>query len=238
MQHLIYLFFRLPPIGYVVLAVLFVYFGMNVRDSQIASAENRAAALAAPMPKPISLGDFTSNDRGLADEINIAAQINTDYNYMLHRGEDEDRNARVMWLLFDPQANGTEREVKAAIVIPEARKEEFVAWIVKNTHGFGKLGPVFHFNGAYRSSVSYSDVAEEAIEKENLRRSSRFFYIEPWMDGRAAALAPREQDGMTFAQTLNCVALFLVALAALKFAMRRNRTAARKRDTLYDSPIQ
>ncbi|WP_207766516.1 hypothetical protein [Yoonia maritima] len=238
MQHLLHLFFRLPPLGYIVLAALAIYFGMNSRDGQIAAAETRAAALAAPTPKPIALGDFTWDDIGLASEINIAAQINTNYNYRLHRGEGEDSNARAMWLLFDPQANGSEREVKAAIVIPNSDADEFLGWIFKNIHDQGKLGPVFHFNGAYQSTVSYDDVAREAIEKEGLRRASRFFYIEPWVNGRAAALAPRASQGMTFSQTLNCIALFLIALAALKFVLRRNANAAKQRQSFHDQPIR
>ena len=223
------LFLSLPPLGYFVLAGLMVAFGMFANQAYNSHQDEKALALAAPIPELVNLGDFTPSDKGLVDEVHIAVQINTDYNYELTKGTGNDSSARRMWVLFDPSDNAEEKRVQAAVLLPKEKTEQFVEWIYANVEGPGTMGPVFAMNGTHRRSPLYSDVANDALDKEGLIRSAGFFFFEPYLEGREVALAPNESNVNSASQLTNVIALLLAALGGGKMwfrnMMQKRRTA-------------
>ncbi|MEJ6401768.1 hypothetical protein [Yoonia sp. 2307UL14-13] len=222
-MRLLFTFFTLPPWGYLLLAA--AVFGLGVVDTRTtANTEaEKVAAREAGIPPVISLDDFDPNNLAPYDEVHIAAQINTDYNYELREGSATS-SPYYMWVLVGPKANGQESVVQAAIVVPKRQKDDVVAWLNDQISDVGPLGAVMHLNGKHRTWTSHDDVAEDALtEEEGLRLAPDFFYLDPWFDGREAALAPRRADAATAAPLLNQIALVLAAIAAAKFVWRRRR---------------
>lgn len=220
------LFLSLPPIGYYIIAALLVAAGIFMQNSDNDARAERAEALAGQAPELVALGDFTRADIGLANEVNIAAQINTDYTYTLYKGSERDSSARVLWLLFDPEATGEERSVQAAIMVREREAQAFTEWLFKNANGMGALSPVFHINGIRKTYAPYDEVADDAISDENLIKAPNFFYIEPFVNGRAAGLAPRADNDNALLNLAIFAAAVVAAIGVLKTLWRRRRSPA------------
>lgn len=217
------LFLSLPAVGYFILAALLFGAGIYLENIAQSGRQERALALEGPMPGVIDLGTFERADKGLGDEVNIAAQINTSYNYTLYKGDDGETKARVMWVLFDPASTEDDKIARAAIVIPHSDADTLTNWLFENVHGEGQISPVFHFNGTYDGSVPYDDVAEDAMDDEGLVRAPGFFYIEPFINGREAGLSPRNTDQTSLMTVGSVLALILAAFGGLKMKRRRGR---------------
>ena len=217
------LFFSLPPIGYFIIAALLVAAGNFVQNVDNKTQAERAQALEGQPPELVALGDFTRADIGLANEVNIAAQINTEYTYTLYKGSERDSSARVLWLLFDPEATGNERSVQAAIMVRQRDADTFTEWLLNNVSEMGDISPIFHINGIRKTVVPYDEVADDAISDENLIKKANFFYIEPFVNGRAAGLAPRSGNDNSLLHLAIVAALLVAAIVVLKTLWRRRR---------------
>ncbi|MFQ1702632.1 hypothetical protein ACJ5NV_18770 [Loktanella agnita] len=220
------LFLRLPPVGYFIIAALLLGAGYFLQNTENGIQAARADALAGDPPQAVALGDFDPADLGPAKEVNIAAQINNRYTYTLYKDNENDPNARVMWLLFDPAATGNERVVKSAIVVRERDAEKFTDWLIDNAAAIGEISPIFNINGQHSTNTAYDDIAEDAIGDERLTRDPDFFYIQPFFDGRVAGLAPRSTSdgGLFYIATI--AALIVASFGVVKMLWRRRGRAA------------
>lgn len=183
--------FRLPAIYLFAIAAVFIYAAWFSYSDITAIEASKASAISDGIPDVVSLSEFDENIHLPAhDEVHIAASINADYNYHLSKQGDPDSYSRLMFVLFDPTETGTKKTVKSAILIDGRDEDIFFEWIKERVYGEGDLGPVFHINGKAMEKADHSDTAEDAMDKENLVRQDDFFFIEPYLDGREAALEP------------------------------------------------
>lgn len=211
----------LPPVVYFVFAAILVGFGFYADSEKRAEVADRALALQGEAPAIVDLGAITAADAGTADEVNIAAQVNGDHIYSLHKDSDNDSNAHVLYMLFGTDATDQERVVQAAIVLPLRQDDQLFEWMTANIQDDGPMSPVFHLNGIKASSTSYSDVARDAFSDNGFQRGPEFFYLHPFLEGRKAGLAPRTSDANSLKMPAWIAALLLALFGGGKMLMRR-----------------
>lgn len=218
---MIRLLLSLPPVAYFVIAAILVGLGFYADSENRAGIAARAEALQGDAPELVSLGEFIPSDADLANEVNVAAQINTDHIYSLHKDTDNDSNAHIIYMLFDPTSSVDDTEVKAAIVIPNRLDDEFIDWVNANAQADGAMSPVFAINGTRSSSTSYSDVARDAMSNNGFTRGPNFFYLKPFTQGRVAALSPSPSDANSLKMPAWILALVVALFGGAKMMWRR-----------------
>jgi hypothetical protein len=226
MTRILLAYFRAGPITHLVLACLFVGLGIAFYTSAMQQERDKAAALAAPMPTAVSLNDFGPGDIHLADEVNVMAQINPAYNYELTQQRKGTDTVRYMYVLFGPDDTASTKVARAAILLEAHELDAFDTLVAANVQTFTDMGPVFSVNGEATTLPDLQSMAIDAMTKEGLSRSPDFVWIEPWIEGRAAALAPNDLDPLTLPGIVGAPALLSVLLALFGMARGRRQTAA------------
>ncbi|MDV7144880.1 hypothetical protein R3X27_19545 [Tropicimonas sp. TH_r6] len=224
--------FRLPWYGNLLFAAIFAFGAYWIHGEVEREEAEKAVALSVGPPRPVTLADFDpKRDTHPADEVHLLGWINPDYTYTLV----EEKNGRVqrerlMYVLFDGNQDAEARMAHAAIILPPAQKGAFAAWLKKgnslsqiaeDTFGRELSLPVSRFNGARDRSPDLEELARDAFDEAGLTRAPNFLYIEPWIEGRAAALAPEPETAGQVALVLGTVAGVFLALAVTKLLMRR-----------------
>jgi hypothetical protein len=222
----IFAYFRAKPFTHIFLACVFVALGVGFYTLSMKMEQDKAAALASPMPAAVSLSAFGDDDIHLADEINVIAQINPAYNYELTKEGKSYDTVRYMHVLFGPDDTAETKVARAAVILTEAQIDTFTAMIATNFVDFTEMGPVFSVNGEADSSPDLKSMANEAIAKEGLTKAPDFIFIEPWLEGRAVALAPGDLGLMTTSKVIASPALLSVLLAFFGFQRARRQTSA------------
>jgi hypothetical protein len=218
-------YFRAGPVVHLVLACLFVALGFAFYTSAQQQEREKAAALAAPMPVAVSLGNFGPGDIHAADEVHVIAQINPAYNYELTEEGKSFDTVRYMYVLFGPEDAADTKQARAAILLEQHQLDRFDELIVANVQGLTATGPVFAVNGAATRSPRLASMANDAMAQEGLTKAPEFIFIDPWIDGRAAALAPNALDLLTTSSVIGSPALLSLLLAAFGFRRTRRQTA-------------
>lgn len=191
-MRLIILLFTLPWWLYFPLAGGIFYAGNLLFDQQTQIEAIHAEALTQGIPDPVDLGAYDETlNRNAANEVNVEGWINTEYNYSLVKRRNGIKTSeRYMYLLFGLEDGPDTRAVKAAIVLSPAEKETFLnaldSFITGELHG----DYTFQFNGFARDYDNMSGMVGDAIAEQGLTKDGDFFYLEPFLDGREAALTP------------------------------------------------
>lgn len=94
----------------------------------------------------------------------------------------------LLYLLMDPDAGERDKVVRAGIVLPPEKLDDFVAYAIANATGFGPQGPVVTGQGL-KDWPAQSGHARSAIKEQGLTVAPGFFFIEPFLGRREAALA-------------------------------------------------
>jgi hypothetical protein len=231
----LFAYFRAKPVTHLVLACVFVGLAAWAYTHSIKIEQDKAAALAAPMPAPVSLSAFGDDDIHLADEINVIGQINPAYNYELTQERKGTDTVRYMYVMFGPDDAADTKVARAAVILTEEQLDPFTELMAANFVDFTEMGPVFSVNGAATSTPDLQSMAIDAMKKEGLSRSPDFVWIEPWIEGRAAALAPNDLDPLTLPGIVGAPAVLSVLLALFGMARGRRQTAAAR--TMAAAPI-
>jgi hypothetical protein len=181
--------------GLAVLSVIFFGFAGFILQSGLQFEADKAAALQGPMPEMVPLEAFdATRDVHLAQEVHVQGQINPEYNYTLtehHTGKGPDYDVvRRMFVLFGPEDAVDAKVARAVVLLHEDQVDAFVGYTADNAVEFTDQGFSFALNGAADTVPDLEDMADDALVKEGLTKASNFVFIEPWLEGRAAALAP------------------------------------------------
>jgi hypothetical protein len=225
------LLFRLPWYGFVVAGlVLFALAGKVYVDVQADEAA-KARALAAPPPAAVPLDRFDSDrDIHIAREVHVTAWVNVDHTYTLtehHTGRGPDYDVvRRMFVLFGPDDSADSTVARAVMLLTENQVPDLADYAMANlaltTDGGVPEHPVFTLQGEATGLPTLHAMADEALDKQGLTKSPDFIFIDPWLNGRAAALAPTPGLAGEIGGAVSVLGLFSLLIAAVKFR-RRNR---------------
>ncbi|MGL4320803.1 MAG: hypothetical protein ACRCS3_08065 [Paracoccaceae bacterium] len=209
-------YFRAGPRTHLILACVFCLLGgMIMLFGDFVNADIRAARNA-PQPAAVSLTDFTGEDVHAASEVHVIAQINTDYNYRLIEEGRGANGTRFMYVLFGPEDAVDSKVVRAAVVLSEAEIDPFLAMIGAALVDPTEIHGAFRLNGAVTTTLSHEKLAYQAFAREGLTMAPDFVFIEPWLEGRQAALVPLD-DAVTrlIAGVIAAPAVLSLLLAAI-----------------------
>lgn len=195
----------------------------------------KAQALQAGAPAPVALDQFAAADVHLAEEVHVAAWINTEHNYELTKQRKGTDTVRRMFVLFGPGDAADSRVARGIVLLRPDEVDGFVTQLMgRITDPLDPRLP-FHLNGRVDPSPELSDMVRDAFEERGLLRAAEFVVIEPYLDGREAALAADPEAPMRGAVIFGGLG-GLAALAALGRALggraRQKRRAALARADL------
>ncbi len=231
----LFAYFRAKPMSHFIMAFIFLALGAAFYITAMQTDRDKAAALAGPMPAAVSLNAFGDDDIHLADEVNVIGQINPAYNYELTEQRSGADTVRFMYVLFGPDDAADTKVARAAIILTAAQLDAFDAQVAANVIDLTALGPVFSVNGEATSMPDLKKLANDAMAKEGLTKSPDFIFIDPWLEGRAAALAPSDLDATVISGVIASPALLSVLLAL--FGMRRGRRQSAAAAHMAAAPI-
>jgi hypothetical protein len=224
LRRLIILFFTLPWWAYIPLAGGVAYLGQEVYSHELRHEAARAVALDLGAPEPVDLSAFTANLHvGPAQEVNVFGWINTDYNYTLTKRRNGVKTSeRYLFMVFGAADEATSRTVRAAIVFSERDRNHFVENLNSYVSAYRGDTPLFNFGGFARTSDAMGAMVSDAIAEQGLRKADDFFYLEPFLAGREAALsaqgAPEDLRKQIWAAAL---AIALLGIAKRVFGWGR-----------------
>lgn len=183
----------------IALSLLALSLGALALAQQHAAA--RAAALQAPPPAVLSLRDLPRDTPPLT-EVNVRAAITAAIDVALPAG-----NGR-LYLLADPDRPAD--TAQAAVLVQAADLDAFETLVATATVGTAQGGgPVIALNGTL-STPLWIARAERAATEAKRPLAADAAYVRPFLQGRAAGLAP---SPFAYAVPLACFALLAVFLA-------------------------
>lgn len=233
------LFFRLPFWVYLVMAVCFGYMTEQMVVHDRKKEAERAEALKQDPPQVVDLSAYDpARNKALADEVMVSGWINTEHNTELTKSKNGiTTGTRYMFVMAgegDPEGS---RIARAVLILTEAERDFFAKNSGQFLSGLLPQGFEMTFNGRATSSMSFSDVARKAMKEQGVTRAKNFFYLEPYFNGREAALAPDPNSGLDIRTFGYGIAGVLVLLALSKVVMRRKSMRPQTRDSFANGPI-
>lgn len=224
MHYLVALLFRGPFWVQLLIAAALVWGGVSLAQHDAARLAARTALIEATPPATVPVAKAETKGKTGEVEVSVLAQVATDHNTQLVKRTNGLTTAKsLMYVLVDADAAEGNAVARAAILIKPGEQDAFVNWLIERSEGFGPLGPVVRIDGL-TASPSQSGQATEALKEQKLEKSPDFFFIEPFVEGRAATLAhlPAGTGGADLI-LYGFAALF--GLIALKKFTRRGKAA-------------
>lgn len=224
---------------FLILAGGIFWLAEEMYKDELQTQAERKQALAGPPPPLTDLSDFTrATGIGPANEVNISGWINPDYNFHLTKQLKRSSDERFMYVLFGKSDGPETKQARAVILMREERKESFVAELQSYTDLAASLAhghAYMKFNGYGQQSVYMDGLVDKAFKKRGLTKSPDFIFVEPFWNGREAALG-KEMDPEGTRIFLWQVAGVLVLLGVLKLIARMTRRKP-KADLFDAGPI-
>lgn len=225
MLRLVMVFFALPwPVLALISAGLF-WVAKDSHQRVTTHEAEKAEALRVGAPEPVALDAFTSSDVHLADEVHVTAWINADYNYELTKQRKGPDTVRRMYVLFGPGDGPDSKVARGVVVLHPDRMKDFTALLVANVADPADPRFLFHLNGARDETPDLADMVAEALAERGLVKGSDFLAVEPYLDGRAVALAPNEGAAQRNFTAISALGALVGLLALAKFWGRRRERA-------------
>lgn len=194
MRRLLVLLFVLPWWVYLPASIGVLWVGARVYEQVLETEAEKVAALAGGTPQVVDLAEFDRmRDIHAAGEVHVTGWIDTDINYDLTQGFNGiPLRTRHMYMVFGAAEQSGAREVRAALMLSTTERDQFVERIENYVYEVTDAGAfVLAFNGIADTTTAMDSMATEMIEKQGLSKAADFIFIEPFLDGREAALAPR-----------------------------------------------
>ncbi len=155
----------------------------------------RAAARASGQPAAIALADFRRvPDIRAADEVHIIARLDpaavmTVTERTKNSTTGYTTSTRRLYLLADPSDPPDTSLVRAAILLPDAEVGRFLALLTGARVHDGGDGRIVRLNGTRKVAPPLAAPAVAAMRGLGMQVSSEFIFLEPYLEGREAALA-------------------------------------------------
>ncbi|HMO08810.1 MAG TPA: hypothetical protein PKD10_14365 [Paracoccaceae bacterium] len=223
-----FVLFGFFPIQFVI-AGLLVWMAMTTAQTAADRSLAYAEMLAAAPPETVAVGEVPLDATPrIPDELSVVAQLSMPNNIRLIRRKNGIvTSEHLLYLLMDPEAGADETAVRAAVAIDPNHLDAFAAFLVSQSVGFGAQGPVVVLSG-FQTSFSRSSHAREAIANRGLTPAAGFYFIEPFLNGREAALTHRIARGSSEDDTFYWAAAAFAALGGFNVlrALRRRGGAS------------
>lgn len=175
-------------------------------------AAKRSGAYDAGMPEIIDLEDFDpATHSGSADEVNIFAQTNTDYRFVI---DGIGAGERYLVPLFSAMAGPEEKLVKHALLVDNL--DAYDAWVADNVAGNARLGDLYQINGLVVDGKGYRASIRVTLRDAGLAQAENLIIIEPFIGGRAAGLGVGQSESLLMPVLLAAGGLFLIAFGLLR----------------------
>jgi hypothetical protein len=164
----------------------------------------------------------------LANEVHVTAWINTDHNYQLTKTRKGTDTVRRMFVLFGP---GDTPETKIARGIVVLHPDEVDAFLAQVLTGADLSDPRLPFVllGRRASAPDLPDMVQDAFQERGLTKDADFLVIDPYLEGRAAALAPDPEAPMRAATLFGGFGAVFALFALGKLLAGRQRQAVAPR---------
>lgn len=223
--------FRMPWHGYLMLSLAVAAFAVWMHSDLVRVEQEKKAALAQPAPAPVTLAAFRKDtDIHLAGEVNVIGWPNPDFNSYLVKGGGGEHGERLMFVLFDGGDSENAGVARAAILVPSALEQGFRNWLsaagaqrdavrARFDNGFGRQ--VYVFNGRVDPQPKLADLAMAALAEAGLVPAPEFIFIEPFLEGRQAALAADPATTMQLTAVVGAVSMVLLFAAISNFDRSR-----------------
>lgn len=193
MGRLFVFLFILPWWLYLPAAIGVLWGGERVYGQALEAEAARAAALEAILPEPVDLGTFDpGRDIHAAGEVNVVGAFDDTPGYeLVKRLRGVAVSTRYLHVIFGADEGGS-NVVRAALILDRGEEAALLAgkaaeWVVGASAG----DALYRFNGIAKDTNLLAEMADEALEGQGLTKAADFIYIEPFFDGREAALASR-----------------------------------------------
>jgi hypothetical protein len=171
------------------LSALLVWMAQDGYKEELQREAEKAEALRMDAPAPVAIDAFTTADVHLAEEVHVTTWINTDHNYELTKTRKGTDTVRRMFVLFGPGDTSETKVARGVVVLHPVDVDAFLEQVL-STADVTDPRFVFSLLGKRVRSPDLSDMVDEAFEERDLSKDSDFLVIEPYLEGRAAALAP------------------------------------------------
>jgi hypothetical protein len=229
--NLVGLMFRGPFVIQLVIAAALVWFGMTVQRDEAAVQAARVALQAAAPPALVDVAAFRAEAGSkLPQEMNIRATLAVDQNVRLVRKKNGITTGEsLLFVLMDADAGDDARVARAGIVIDPDDLDKVAAYLMASTVDFRGDRPVVEIGGLVRRPSEASH-AKTAMRDNGLTVAPEFFFIEPFVAGRAATLATTAPGNGTVPMVLfGFAAMFgLIALKKLMSGRAAAKAPARE----------
>lgn len=227
--------FGLPWPVMALIAAGFFWLALNSREWVAEFEAEKAQALEQGVPAPVPLDQFGEENVGLADEVHVTAWINPDYNYELTKQRKGTDSVRRMFVLFGPGDGPESTVARGVVVLHPGQVQTFIDLVA--THVADPLDPrlLFNLNGARESSPDLSSMVDDALAERGLMKDADFLAVEPYLEGRAVALAPDPDAPDRNFMMIGGVGLVAALLALGRFLAGRRSRARRTEST---TPVQ
>ncbi|MBX2856332.1 MAG: hypothetical protein KTR21_15175 [Rhodobacteraceae bacterium] len=216
--------FKLHPIFYWIGGPLIIAFGIFMQFNEADKNQQRRQALAAGAPAMVDIGTFDETKHmGPANEVSIRGQLDLSINYTLTReGKYGAKTIRWMAPLYDPAAVEPENPVRAIVLESDGKPEQDdLAAMMK---GIANDRPIIEINGEESGPGRFRSMVREALEEQGLTLSPDAVFIDPFLEGREAALKPSQGDN-SFSYGIMGVGLLVFGYGFLRQTARRRRAS-------------
>jgi hypothetical protein len=186
----------------------------------------KAQALQAGVPAPVALDEFTETDVHPVDEVHVTAWINADHNYELTKERKGPDTVRRMYVLFGPGDGPDSKVARGVVVLHPDRVKDFIDLLAANVADPADPRFLFHLNGARDETPDLSAMVDEALAERDLMKDADFLAVEPYLDGRAVALAPDPEAAERNRSVFMVLGVLAGLLALGKFWARRRVQSA------------
>ena len=210
------------------IAVGFFWLAENSREWVMEFEAEKAQALESGVPAPVPLDQFTKDSVGLADEVHVTAWVNPEHNYELTKQRKGTDTVRRMFVLFGPGDGLDSTVARGVVVLPPDEVQPFIELVSTNVADPMDPRLLFNLNGARDSSPDLSSMVDDALEERGLLKGTDFLVVEPYLEGRAAALAPNPDAPMRNFTMIGGIGAVAALLALVKFMAGRRARARRK----------
>lgn len=174
----------LPPAACYLLAGVAFFSTYYVYEGYFAEQKAMNDALALPAPQAIPIDRYRGETTEFG-EVAFVAQIRGEWTQTLRAGAE----SRVVSFLVAPGASELGTEALGAISLTAEKMTDFVAWLETSATAPSPLGEVYEMNGRIVSPQE-SDAVKAALDAAGIRVSENFVLVEPFLNGREAALTP------------------------------------------------
>lgn len=196
MGRVLFLLLALPWWAYFPMAGGIAWFGERAQPLRLADQQDRAEVFPSAPSGPIDIAGANVVLGGNPDQqVTLRGWINPDLSRNLVRLDDSEAGAPVsVHLLFGENDPAGTEMVRGALVLRETERAAVDEMLAAFPFDADRPGYIFEINGLMHRALPDAARIRHAIVEQGLRAAPDFVFFTPVLNGRAAALAPIEDD--------------------------------------------